>query len=124
MIIEQPKTFTQACNDIIYPAYASAYLINQKDNKQTVINKLLSVLMSIQSNDYHLDIFARDLLNECVINYSILTNGNTVSRKELDKITNNILYKLTELLRAHNRSGDFGWIKNYAGKYNDHYTSK
>lgn len=120
----QAKTFTQACSDIIYPAYEAIYDVKESDKNQTLINKVLLVIGDIQAQKYHLDIFALELLETCSMSYARLTSGIKLKRKELDQITNNVMYKLADLLRSHNRSDDFGLIQNFTGKFADHYTSK
>lgn len=118
------KTFSGACTDLIYPAYEALYEIKQSDKTQTVINKVLLVITDIKKERHHLDVFALSLLDVCQTTYATMTNGNKLQRKALDELTNNVLYALADLLRSHNRSKDFDWIKNNTGKFADHYTSK
>jgi hypothetical protein len=118
------KTFPQTCIDIIYPAYEAIYEVKQNDTNKVVINKTFLVIADIQAQRTHLDIFALELLDTCRASYGALTLSDKPKRKELDKIVNDIMYKLADLLRGHNKSKDFGWIDNLTGKFADHYTSK
>jgi hypothetical protein len=118
------KTFPQACIDIIYPAYEALYDVKQNDKNQLLINKVLLAIGDIQKERMHLDVFACELLETCSRSYLRLAHVDKIQRKELDTITNDIMYRLVDLLRSNNKDQSFGLIANKTGKFSDHYTSK
>jgi hypothetical protein len=116
------KTYTEACDTIVYPAFVNLYDVKAKDKNSVVVNKLHLTIAPILAQREHLDIFACSLLNTCRTVYMTLSHSSKQKRGTLDTMVRDVMEELNELLASHNRNPAFGHIKNEVGGMDSHYT--